>query len=162
MNPFEILEAVQQDYLTYVRTFQRFQNPEIRDWVLEQVQSGTLLWKPPFIQISRPFAPGDALDTLVAEGLLHPATPPIFRHDPDDLASLPIQPYRHQSDAIRRILGHSPLPKLGIVSYPCLMGQRSVYTFGAKVGPSSAIGGRQCSGGSSRVGESGLAGKGAV
>ena len=54
MNPFTILSAVQQDYLTYVQTFQRFQNPQIRDWVLERVRSGTLLWKPPFIQVSRP------------------------------------------------------------------------------------------------------------
>ena len=41
MNPFAILSAVQQDYLTYVRIFQRFQNPEIRDWILERVHSGT-------------------------------------------------------------------------------------------------------------------------
>ena len=43
LDPFQILSAVQQDYLTYVRTFQRFQNPQIRDWVLERVQNGTLL-----------------------------------------------------------------------------------------------------------------------
>jgi hypothetical protein len=43
MNPFTILSAVQQDYLTYVRTFQRFQNPEIRDWVAERVLQDTLL-----------------------------------------------------------------------------------------------------------------------
>ena len=104
MNPFTILSAVQADYLTYVSTFQRFQNPEIRDWVLERVQSGTLLWKPPFIQVSRSFAPGDALADLVAEDLLHPATPPFFRRDPDDPASPPVQPYRHQSTAIRTIL----------------------------------------------------------
>jgi hypothetical protein len=50
VNPFTILSAVQRDYLTYVQTFQQFQNPQIRDWVLERVRSGTLLWKPPFIQ----------------------------------------------------------------------------------------------------------------
>ena len=104
LDPFEVLSAVQQDYLTYVRTFQRFQNPEIRDWVLERVQSGTLLWKPPFIQISRPFAPGEPLTDLVAEGLLHPCTPAVFRCNPDDPSSLPIRPYRHQSAAIRRVL----------------------------------------------------------
>jgi hypothetical protein len=92
-DPFRLLEVVQQDYLTYVRTFQQFQNPEIRDWVLERVQSGTLLWKPPFVQLSRPFAPGDPLAGLVSEGLLHPATPPVFRSDADDPASPPVQPY---------------------------------------------------------------------
>jgi len=58
MNPFSILSAVQQDHLTHVRTFQRFQNPEIRNWALERVYSSTLLWKLPFIQISRPLAAG--------------------------------------------------------------------------------------------------------
>lgn len=110
LNPFEVLSAVQQDYLTYVRTFQRFQNPEIRDWVLERVQSGTLLWKPPFIQISRPFALGEPLTDLVAEGLLHPRTPTVFRCDPDDPSSSPIHPYRHQSAAIRRVLGGDSFP----------------------------------------------------
>ena len=86
-KPFEILSAAQRDYLTYVRTSQRFQNPEIRDWVLERVQSGTLLWKPPFIQLSHPFAPGEPLADLVAEGLLHQRTLAIFRHDPDDPSS---------------------------------------------------------------------------
>ncbi len=31
MNPCETLESVQQDYLTYVRTFQRFENPRIQE-----------------------------------------------------------------------------------------------------------------------------------
>jgi hypothetical protein len=99
LNPFSILSAVQRDYLTYVSTFQRFQNPEIRGWVLERVESGTLLWKPPFVQISRPFAFGDALDDLVAEELLHPAARTVFRSDPDDHVSPPVHLYRHQTDA---------------------------------------------------------------
>ena len=45
MNPFEILANFQSDYLTYVRIFQHFQNPEIRDWVLERIEHGRLLWK---------------------------------------------------------------------------------------------------------------------
>ncbi len=105
MNPFDILANVQDDYRTYVRTFQRFQNPRIRDWVMERIERGTLLWKPPFVQISRPFAPGDALQTLVEEGLLHPDTPPIFRTDPDDPNAPPVSLYQHQSAAIRCILG---------------------------------------------------------
>ena len=38
MNPFDILEHVQKDYLTYVRTFQRFQNPRIRHWIADPVE----------------------------------------------------------------------------------------------------------------------------
>jgi hypothetical protein len=33
--------------------------------VLERVQSGMLLWKLPFVQLSRPLAPGDVLADLV-------------------------------------------------------------------------------------------------
>ena len=43
MNPFRVLDLVQHDYLTHVRTFQHFQNPEIRDRVLEHIEQGTLL-----------------------------------------------------------------------------------------------------------------------
>ncbi len=114
MNPFDVFANVQDDYLTYVRTFQRFQNLCIRDWVTERIEHGTLLWKPPFVQLSRPFAPGDTLQTLVEEGLLHLKTPPIFRYDPDDPASSPVHLYRHQSDAIRAVLGFdSPSPTSG-------------------------------------------------
>jgi len=38
INPFETLENVQQNYLTYVRTFQRFQNPRIRHWIADFVE----------------------------------------------------------------------------------------------------------------------------
>jgi len=117
MNPFEILSAVQQDYLTYVQTFQRFQNQAIEKWIGERIEHGTLLWKPPFVQLSRPFAPGDTLETLVAEGLLHPRTPAVFCANPADPHSPPVRLYKHQSDTIRAILGHpqSENPKSNVV-----------------------------------------------
>lgn len=103
MNPFDILAQVQEQYRTYVQTFQRFQNPVIRDWVMERIQNGTLLWKPPYVQLSRPFAPGELFESFIAAGVLHPQTPAIFRRDLDDPASLPHTPFRHQSEAVQRI-----------------------------------------------------------
>ncbi len=105
MNPFDVLAHVQQQYRTYVQTFQRFQNPRIEQWIGERIADGTLLWKPPYVQISRPFAPGDTFEALVAEGILHPRTPGVFRRAVDDPTSPPITPFRHQTEAIRRILG---------------------------------------------------------
>ena len=61
MNPFDILSAVQENYRTYVQTFQRFQNEAIERWIGERIENGTLLWKPPYVQLSRPFAPGERL-----------------------------------------------------------------------------------------------------
>lgn len=105
LNPFATLEQVQADYLAYVQTFQRFQNPVIQGWVMERVQNGTLLWKPPYVQIARPFQMGEALQTLVDEGLLHREIPRIFRRNLDEPASAPVNPYLHQTQAIRKIMG---------------------------------------------------------
>jgi len=43
MSPFTTLQHVQSAYLTYVHTFQKFQNPAIRDWVAERVRQDTSL-----------------------------------------------------------------------------------------------------------------------
>lgn len=104
MNPFDVLRSVQQDYLSYVRTFQIFQNPDIQAWVLERIQNGSLLWKPPFIQLARPFAAGEELSALVQEGLLHPHVPHILRRNPADETSAPIRPHLHQTQAVRKIV----------------------------------------------------------
>ncbi len=55
LNPLDLLRQVQDEYLTYVHTFQRFRNPALRDWVADQVRRGTLLWKEPYVQVSRPW-----------------------------------------------------------------------------------------------------------
>ncbi|MDD5367864.1 MAG: DEAD/DEAH box helicase [Anaerolineaceae bacterium] len=104
MDPFAILRQVQQDYLSYVRTFQRFQNPDIGEWVLDHVENGSLLWKPPFVQISMPFAQGERLGDLVDQGVLHRGVLPAFRRIVEDAASTPIHPHHHQTAAIRKIL----------------------------------------------------------
>lgn len=43
INPSPTFQEVQFAYLTYVHTFQKFQNPAIRDWVTERVRQDTLL-----------------------------------------------------------------------------------------------------------------------
>jgi len=102
MNPFEVLAHVQEQYRTYVQTFQRFQNSRIEQWIGERLADGTLLWKPPYVQLSRPFAAGEPFADLVAAGILHPRTPGVFRRAVDDPASLPYTPHRHQTEAVRR------------------------------------------------------------
>jgi ATP-dependent helicase YprA (DUF1998 family) len=142
MDPFEILDRVQRDYLTYVRTFQRFQNPRIQDWVMDRIEHGTLLWKPPFVQLSRPFAPGDRLETLVEEGLLHPGVLPIFRADSADLTSPPVKPYKHQSDAIRAILTpqSTNVPTYQSTSLPTHQSTNVIVATGTGSGKSFAFG----------------------
>ncbi|GAB4543589.1 MAG: hypothetical protein Kow0063_36900 [Anaerolineae bacterium] len=104
-NPFAALKDVQQAYLTYVHTFQKFNNPAIQDWVAERVATGRLLWRDPYIQLSRRFERGETFDQLVADGLLHPDTWRCFTVEAGNRDAPPIHPHRHQSDAIRAILG---------------------------------------------------------
>lgn len=104
LDPFAVLKAAQEDYRKYVRTFQQVQNPIIRDWILDRVDSGTLLWKQPYVQISRPYAQGDTLESLVASGLLHEKSPNIFRTRAENPNSPPVHPFVHQTQAVKKIL----------------------------------------------------------
>jgi len=105
MNPFQVLKNVQNAYKIYVSTFQKFKNPVIRDWVTKNLDRGTLLWKEPYIELSRKFKQGDSLPDLTEpEGLLHKKTAQYFFSDEDDPSSPIIQPHFHQSQAIKKIL----------------------------------------------------------
>ena len=114
MNPFHVLADVQDAYRRYVHTFQQFRNPQIQDWVQERVDRGTLLWKDPFVQLARRFQPGASFGDLIREGLLHPETPRCFTTRAGDRDALPLQPYKHQSDAIRAVQqGHNTIVATG-------------------------------------------------
>ncbi len=96
-NPLAALRSVQDTYLQYVHTFQKFTNPTISEWVMERVRQGTLLWRDPHIQLTRRFQPGDSFAEMVANGLLHQETPHHFADDGGN----PLKLYRHQSKAIK-------------------------------------------------------------
>ncbi|MEW5960205.1 MAG: DEAD/DEAH box helicase [Chloroflexota bacterium] len=99
-NPISALWSIQDAYLQYVYTFQKFTNANIAGWVQDKIRAGTLLWRDPYIQLTRRFEPGDSFADLVDAGLLHPETPRYFGSS----AGSPVQLYRHQSDAIKHIL----------------------------------------------------------
>jgi len=107
MNPFQALKNIQEDYERYVFSFQKFKNPTIKNWVLNKVRRGTLLWKEPYIELNRQFEKGDSFQDLISRGLLHEGVENIFTRDPGgEESSEPVELYRHQSDAIRSILEH--------------------------------------------------------
>lgn len=113
-NPFTTLNEIQNDYLTYVESFQQIKNPRIRAWIEHKMDEGGLLWKPPYLQISLPFLPGDPLETLVDEAVLHPGTLKFARTVIDNPESQPIKPYHHQVQAIRKLHdGHNVILATG-------------------------------------------------
>jgi hypothetical protein len=105
MNPLEVFRELQSAYRSYVDTYQTIRNDRIRAWLHERIEEGRFLWRAPFLTLSRRFQPGERMEALVAEGLLHPAIPRIFRRKREDAESAPIAPYRHQSEAWRILLG---------------------------------------------------------
>jgi very-short-patch-repair endonuclease len=115
MNPFLTLRDVQGAYQRYVSTFQRFQHPAIRAWVAEHVATGRILWREPFLSLGRRFARGETFAELVADPAvrLHPDTWRCFTVSPTPAGwktggtphPEPLHPHRHQSDAVRVILG---------------------------------------------------------
>ena len=102
-NPFSTLEDIQKDYLAYVHSFQQIKSEEIKAWIEGRLEEGGLLWKPPYLQIALPFLPGDRLQNLVEEGVLHPGVLRFARQNPKDILTPPIAPYQHQVEAIRKL-----------------------------------------------------------
>ena len=104
MDAFEIRRQLINDYSTYVRSFIKIRDQQIDQRVQEELDSG-LLWPDPLIQLNPAFEPGDSIDGLVAEGILHEECGRIFRKDKEsgsNNSGRPLHLYRHQSDAIRR------------------------------------------------------------
>lgn len=104
VNNFVALDAVRDAYRRYVATFQRFRNPVIAEWVKNQVQEGTILWREPLIGLNRRYKEGERLEKFVDRGVLKPEALKIFRKEVDDPDSPPVQPYFHQSVAIKKLL----------------------------------------------------------
>lgn len=107
MNPFLTLQDVQAAYRRYVGTFQRFRNKDIDTWVEERIGQGSILWKEPFLQLSRRFERGDTFAQLTQDTRigLHPDTWRCFTVIAGDRNAQPIWPHSHQADAVRAVLG---------------------------------------------------------
>ncbi|MHA1684752.1 MAG: DEAD/DEAH box helicase [Promethearchaeota archaeon] len=92
-NIFLIADGLQETYKNFVKTFQKFQNPKIQEWVTNQMENKELLYKDPLIELNFQFEQGKSLDQMVKEGFLDKRTKGIFN----------ITPYRHQAQAIEKV-----------------------------------------------------------
>lgn len=96
-NIFLIADYLQNTYKKFVKTFQKFQNKVIGNWVKDQMEIADLLYKDPIIELNFQFEKGQSLQKFVYEGLLEPQIPSIFK----------IAPYKHQSEAIKKVCGNN-------------------------------------------------------
>jgi len=101
MNVFELRDRLTGDYSDFVRSFIHIRDDRIREAVQAELQGG-LLWPDPLIQLNPSFEPGEWVEELVAQGVLHDECKRIFRIKPEP-GSLgqPLRLHRHQSEAVR-------------------------------------------------------------
>ena len=101
MDIFDFRRKLIDDYAAYTRSFITVREPNLRQFVGEQLEAG-VLWPEPLIQLNPSFEPGDGIDDLVAAGVLHPECRHVFRIKADsDLQGRLLRLHWHQSEAIR-------------------------------------------------------------
>ena len=83
MDVFQLRDEVVDGYADYVRSFLTIADPQIKGFVEERLAEGHL-WPDALVQLNPAFEPGDTIDELVAEGVLHPENARIFRRGKDD------------------------------------------------------------------------------
>lgn len=105
LEPFDLLRRLQATYASFVGTYQGYKDPSIEAWMNAQVKGGEFLWRQPYLTLRKRFAPGPMLDAFLAQGLVHPKVPDLYRYrDPERPEKGTIRPYQHQGDAWRRLL----------------------------------------------------------
>lgn len=101
MDVFDLHRTVIKDYANYTKSFIRIADDRIRQAVEQAVDRG-LLWPEPLLQLNPAFEPGDTIDDLVQEGILHEECGRIFRIKTErDGVGKPLRLHRHQSESIR-------------------------------------------------------------
>lgn len=93
MDVFTLRDRAIEEYGSFVEGFLHIADRRIRDFVLQQLRSGTF-WPEPLLQLNPSYALGKRVADLVAEGVLHPLLQEIF----------PVRLRRHQEEAILKAL----------------------------------------------------------
>ena len=103
MDVFDLRERLVSDYRRYAESFLSVKDEWIAAHLQEELDSG-LLWPDPPVQLNPAFEPGETIDELVAEGVLHDECARIFRVGKETGTGSfgkPMFLHRHQADAIR-------------------------------------------------------------
>ena len=94
MEVFDLDEALMGDYERFARSFSLIRAPDIKASVDALYASGRF-WPEPLVSINPRYKSGAAVDSLAAEGTLHPLTAKVFR-----AGGAPLILHRHQAQAV--------------------------------------------------------------
>ncbi|MEQ1935415.1 MAG: DEAD/DEAH box helicase, partial [Fimbriimonadaceae bacterium] len=101
MNPFRVLQSIQADYRQSVEGTQVIKDQKVKDLIAKAIEDDELLWREPYIQITRRFKKGAPLSKLVDDQILHPDVLKVFYRDEKDRQSPPIDLHMHQLKSVQ-------------------------------------------------------------
>lgn len=101
MNPFRVLKSIQSDYRQAVEGTQVIRDQKVKDLIAKAIEEDELLWREPYVQITRRFKRGAPLKKVVDEGVLHPDALKVFYRDEKDRQSPPIDLHMHQLKSVQ-------------------------------------------------------------
>lgn len=93
---FQLRKRLIEEYGVFSRSFTRIAAADIRDAVDREYQAGRY-WPEPLIQINPNYQCRDTIQSLVSQGLLHPACGDIFQTGKTEGSPRPMHLYTHQS-----------------------------------------------------------------
>jgi len=96
-NIFLQIKELQEQYKSFIRSYQKFQNPTIKQWINDQIESGTFIYQKPVIDLIPQYKSGSTLEQLIQENELPVQISEIFQNNQ---RTAPISPYSHQDEAI--------------------------------------------------------------
>ena len=101
MDVFALRNRLIGDYASYIQSFITIQDDKIRQFVEQEFSVGAF-WPDPLIQLNPNFEPGEWIDDLAEQRVLHPTSKQIFRLEkPNNPTGKAMRLHRHQSDAVR-------------------------------------------------------------
>jgi len=102
VNVFGLRDRLVGDFAGYTRSFINIRDGRIGG-VVERELGGGLLWPEPVVQLNPAFEPGETVDELVGQGVLHEGCARIFRRGKsrDDPRGELLRLHRHQAEAIK-------------------------------------------------------------
>ncbi|GII79225.1 RNA helicase [Sphaerisporangium rufum] len=101
MDVFKVHERLIEDYESYTSSFVEVRDPAIAAHV-EREHALKTRWPEPWVSLNPRFVTGGSIPDLIADGVLHPGTDPIFRNKQatDGVSGPPLVLYRHQREAV--------------------------------------------------------------
>ena len=94
---FELRKTIVDDYEKFSRSFSNIKARDILDEINKEYGNGRY-WPDAMIQINPHYETSESIETLAAEGSLHPGCVKIFRSKDNE----PLTLYKHQVDAIAK------------------------------------------------------------